>query len=133
CSEANAMKPPPDDTRLPDALRDVAASVRLLLLDVVGVLTDGQIHLDGEGREFKSFHVRDGFGLRQLMAAGIAVAVISGRGSAASATRLAELDIRHVRLACGDKAAALAELLVELGIDPNGMACVGDDVPDLPL
>lgn len=129
------MAPPTSSGRPVDPadLRTIAARVRLLVLDVDGVLTDGQLHFDAEGREFKTFHVRDGYGIRQVMAAGIAVAVISGRASQATAARLAELGVMHAHLGCDDKAAALASLLATLGIPEDDMACVGDDVPDLPV
>ena len=110
-----------------------AAGIRLLILDVDGVMTDGRLHYDAEGREFKSFHVRDGYGIKQVMAAGIAVAVISGRPSRSAAGRMAELGIRHVMLGREDKGAALEELLADLGIPASSVACIGDDAPDLAL
>lgn len=118
---------------LPEALRPVAAGIRLLVLDVDGVLTDGRLYFDAEGREFKSFHVRDGYGLRRLMDAGCAVAVISGRGSAATEARLAGLGIRHALLNRDDKAAALDELLAALRVTADSVAAMGDDAPDLPV
>jgi 3-deoxy-D-manno-octulosonate 8-phosphate phosphatase (KDO 8-P phosphatase) len=110
-----------------------AAAVRLLVLDVDGVMTDGRLHYDAEGREFKSFHVRDGYGIRRVMDAGIEVAVISGRRSQSAAGRMAELGIRHVMLGREDKAAAFDELLARLGVGAESVACVGDDLPDLPI
>jgi 3-deoxy-D-manno-octulosonate 8-phosphate phosphatase (KDO 8-P phosphatase) len=110
-----------------------ARDVRLLVLDVDGVLTDGHLTYGPDGGEAKAFHVRDGFGMRQLMKAGIGIAIISGRDSRATAARMAELGVRHVVLGCDDKAAALARLLGELGLGTGATACVGDDVPDLPL
>lgn len=119
---------------LPDAaFMQRAAGIRLLVLDVDGVMTDGRLHYDAEGREFKSFHVRDGYGIRRLMASGIIVAVISGRQSGAAAGRMADLGIRHAMLGRGDKAAALAELLAATGIAASAAACMGDDEPDLPV
>lgn len=116
----------------PDAsLLRRAAGIRLLVLDVDGVMTDGRLHYDAEGREFKTFHVRDGYGIKQIMAAGIEVAVISGRNSKSAAGRMAELGIRHVMLGREDKRAALDELLTRLGLSPDAVACVGDDGPDL--
>ncbi|GMW06961.1 MAG: HAD hydrolase family protein [Gammaproteobacteria bacterium] len=115
------------------ALLRRAAGVRLLILDVDGVMTDGRLHYDPDGREFKSFHVRDGFGLKRVMEAGIEVAVISGRRSGAAAGRMADLGIRHFMLGREDKGAALDELLAKLGIGADAAACVGDDVPDLPV
>lgn len=110
-----------------------AAAIRLLILDVDGVMTDGRLHYDADGREFKTFHVRDGYGLKRVMAAGIEVAVISGRRSQSAAGRMAELGIRHVMLGRDDKAAALDELLGRTGIPASAAACVGDDGPDLPV
>ncbi|CAG0940766.1 3-deoxy-D-manno-octulosonate 8-phosphate phosphatase (KDO 8-P phosphatase) [Gammaproteobacteria bacterium] len=118
----------------PDAaLLRRAAGIRLLILDVDGVLTDGRLHYDAEGREFKSFNVRDGYGIKQLMAAGFTVAVISGRPSTSAAGRMADLDIRHVMLGEADKGSALATLLEKTGIPASAAACVGDDEPDLPV
>ena len=118
----------------PDAsIERRAAGVRLLILDVDGVMTDGRLHYDADGREFKSFHVRDGYGIKRVMEAGIEVAVISGRPSQSAAGRMADLGIRHVMLGREDKAAALDELLGRLGIGANAAACVGDDLPDLPV
>lgn len=114
-------------------LRRKAAGIRLLILDVDGVMTDGRLHYDAEGREFKTFHVRDGYGIKRIMSAGIAVAVISGRRSGSAAGRMADLGIRHVMLGRGDKAAALEELLATLGIPAESTACIGDDEPDLPV
>ncbi|MBW7930139.1 MAG: HAD hydrolase family protein [Gammaproteobacteria bacterium] len=114
-------------------LMERAAGIRLLILDVDGVMTDGRLLYDADGRELKSFHVRDGYGIKRLMAAGITVAVISWRRSGAAAGRMAELGIRHVMLGRADKGQALAELLAITGIDAGAAACMGDDEPDLPV
>lgn len=116
----------------PELLR-LAAAVRLLILDVDGVLTDGRLHYDARGRESKTFYVRDGYGLKRIMAAGITVAVISGRGSQATIGRMADLGIAHVLLGREDKAAALEELLATVGIGAEHAACIADDAPDLPI
>ncbi len=116
-----------------DSLQDRARDVRLLVLDVDGVLTDGRLYLSPEGEEFKVFHVRDGSGLVALRRAGLEVAIISGRDCAAVQRRADELGIRHVRQGVGDKGAALRELLAALGLGAAQTACVGDDTPDLPL
>jgi 3-deoxy-D-manno-octulosonate 8-phosphate phosphatase (KDO 8-P phosphatase) len=112
-------------------LRAAAARIRLLVLDVDGVLTDGRLLYDAEGREAKSFHVRDGYGMQQVMAAGVTVAVISGRQSPSAAARLAELRVPHVFLGRNDKHAVFDQLLAELGVTASDVACVGDDVTDL--
>lgn len=107
------------------------AGVRLLALDVDGVLTDGGLLYDGQGGESKQFHVQDGQALRFLLDQGLEVALISGRTSAAVATRARELGIRHVHQGIKDKPAALAALLQELGLGLPQVAYMGDDLPDL--
>ncbi len=115
------------------ALLERARRVRLLVLDVDGVLTDGRLHLTAQGEETKVFHVRDGAGVVAVQRAGIAVAIISGRDSPAVTRRAAELGIRHVRQGIADKRAALDELLRELQVAADALACVGDDTPDVPM
>jgi 3-deoxy-D-manno-octulosonate 8-phosphate phosphatase (KDO 8-P phosphatase) len=107
--------------------------MRLLVLDVDGVLTDGRLQYDASGELGKTFHVRDGYGIKALLAAGIDVAVISGRQSAAVLQRCTELGIRHVQLGVEDKGAALARLLEALEVEAGQCACVGDDEPDVPM
>lgn len=110
-----------------------ASDIALLVLDVDGVLTDGKLYYGPSGEAAKSFHVHDGYGLRQVMAAGIEVAIISGRPSPGAAQRLSELGIRHVFLACKTKRQTLDALRDELGIDASATAVVGDDLPDLDM
>ena len=117
----------------PRQLRVAAARIRLLVLDVDGVLTDGRLYYDAEGRESKGFYVRDGYGIQQVLAAGLQVAAISGRRSPAAAARLAELRIPHIFLGRNDKRQVLDQLLLELGIALDDVACVGDDVIDLEI
>jgi 3-deoxy-D-manno-octulosonate 8-phosphate phosphatase (KDO 8-P phosphatase) len=102
-------------------------------LDVDGVLTDGRLYFAARGEALKVFHVRDGHGIKLLMAAGIAVAAFSGRRSAAVASRLRELGVPHVVQACSDKVSALHRLTERLKLDPLNCACLCDDTPDLPL
>jgi 3-deoxy-D-manno-octulosonate 8-phosphate phosphatase (KDO 8-P phosphatase) len=116
-----------------DAVFERARDIRLLVLDVDGVLTDGRLYLSAAGEELKVFHVRDGSGLVAVQRAGITVAIISGRDSAAVTRRAAELGIRHVRQGVADKGAALDQLLEELGVSAAETACVGDDTPDVPM
>ncbi len=129
------MRPPAPELDLADAqLRRRAATTRLLVLDVDGVLTDGRLLYSDAGSETKAFHVRDGHGMKLLMAAGIELAVISGRRSAAVDRRLAELGVRHAFTGREDKLEALSELLQQLKLgDPKTIACVGDDLPDLEI
>jgi 3-deoxy-D-manno-octulosonate 8-phosphate phosphatase (KDO 8-P phosphatase) len=121
---------------LPDAGPDVLARarrVRLLVLDVDGVMTDGRLHITERGEETKVFHVRDGSGIVAVQRSGVPVAIISGRSSPAVTRRAAELGIAHVRQGVADKGAVLDALLGELGIRADETACVGDDTPDLPM
>ncbi len=121
------MKPGPRGRPAP------LAAIRLLVLDVDGVLTDGRLHYGPDGEYAKAFHARDGYGLRALQGAGLIVAVISGRRSAAVQARCRELGIVHLREGVEDKGAALRELLGVLNISARHCACVGDDVPDIPM
>ncbi|MET0986652.1 MAG: HAD hydrolase family protein [Steroidobacteraceae bacterium] len=116
-----------------DTVLERAADVRLLILDVDGVLTDGRLHFSARGEELKTFHVRDGSGIKELMRAGVQVAVISGRDSKAVERRMSELGVTWVRQGIADKRAALQELLDILGLGPQAVAVVGDDTPDLPM
>ena len=109
------------------------AELRLVAFDVDGVFTDGRFYLSDDGVESKAFNTQDGFGIRRLIGAGFEVAVISGRRSAATAKRMAELGVPHVILGSADKVAAFDELIARLGIDAIECAYAGDDVPDLPL
>jgi 3-deoxy-D-manno-octulosonate 8-phosphate phosphatase (KDO 8-P phosphatase) len=111
----------------------VRPPIRLLVLDVDGVLTDGRLWFGATGEAFKVFHVRDGLGLKQLLAAGIEVAVVSGRRSPAVAARCAELGIRHLHEGCTDKVVALQALLGATGIPAEETACIVDDTTDLEL
>ena len=113
----------------PDGLK----AVRLLLLDVDGVLTDGTIIYNEDGSETKHFHVRDGLGIRLLMEAGIRVAIVTGRTSQALRHRCRNLGIEDIYDGVGDKGALLSRIEARTGIPPEQMAFVGDDLPDLPL
>jgi 3-deoxy-D-manno-octulosonate 8-phosphate phosphatase (KDO 8-P phosphatase) len=116
-----------------DELLERARAIRLLVLDVDGVLTDGRLYISASGEEFKTFHVRDGSGIVALQKAGVIVAIISGRDSGAVRRRAEELGIRHVRQGVVDKAQALAEVVAESGVRDDEVACVGDDTPDVPM
>ncbi len=109
------------------------ASIRLLVLDVDGVLTDGRITLDGEHPEPKTFHVRDGLAIRQWIVHGGRCAIVTGRSSPAVRARAAELGIGPVVQGAGDKAEALARVLAATGVPAAETAAMGDDLPDLPM
>lgn len=107
--------------------------LRLLILDVDGVLTDGRLYYGADGTELKAFNALDGSAMKRLMAAGIAIAIISGRTSAALERRAAELGVRHLYAGVEEKADALDALCATTAIGPKRMAHVGDDLADLAL
>ena len=110
-----------------------ARKIRLLVLDVDGVLSDGLIHIDGRGVETKTFHTRDGAGIAIWRMLGHEVAIITGRSSMTVQHRADELGIRHVFQGVRDKMKALGTLLGELGLAASEAAAMGDDLPDLPM
>jgi 3-deoxy-D-manno-octulosonate 8-phosphate phosphatase (KDO 8-P phosphatase) len=105
--------------------------IRLLVCDVDGVLTDGGLHYDDDGRVLKRFDVRDGLAVRMLHRAGITVALLSGGRGGATEQRAAHLDIQHCRVGVGDKQQGLEQLRAELGMDRDHIAFIGDDLNDL--
>lgn len=110
-----------------------AAKIRLVSFDVDGVLTDGKLFFDEQGREYKSFHVCDGLGIKLLRSTGVEVAVISGRLGESVQRRMEGLGIVHVFLGQKHKLAVLQSLCDTLGLKNEQIAHVGDDLPDLPL
>ena len=108
-------------------------AVKLLILDVDGVLTDGRIIMNDRGEETKQFHAKDGHGLRMLMQAGIEVALISGRKSGAVELRAVDLGITEVHTGVNDKSGVCADLIQRKNLDKAEICCIGDDLPDLPL
>lgn len=106
-----------------------ARAVRLMIFDVDGVLTDGTLVYGAAGEELKAFSAHDGHGLKMLAASGVACALLSGRRSAAVATRAAELGIEHVLQGIDDKLAACRRL----GFDLEQMGYMGDELVDLPV
>lgn len=110
-----------------------AKGLKLLLLDVDGVLTDGTITYTHEGTEIKSFHVRDGFGLKLLMQSGVEVGLITARESEAVNRRVQDLGIRHVFQKTRNKLEIFEQLLQKLDLEPSEVGYMGDDWLDLPL
>jgi 3-deoxy-D-manno-octulosonate 8-phosphate phosphatase (KDO 8-P phosphatase) len=108
-----------------------AAKVRLLVLDVDGVLTDGRIYYGNDGEELKAFDIKDGLGIKLLQRAGVAVAIITGRQSEIVARRARELGIEDLTQGREDKLQALDELCQRRGLALEQCAYMGDDLPDL--
>jgi YrbI family 3-deoxy-D-manno-octulosonate 8-phosphate phosphatase len=114
-------------------LKDRAAKIKLLILDVDGVMTDGRIMLNDRGEEIKSFNVKDGQGLRILMRSGVDVVLITGRMSKAVEYRARDLGIRELYQGIEDKESLCIELLEARRLDKEQVCCIGDDLPDIPM
>jgi len=110
-----------------------AKKLKLLLLDVDGVLTDGTIIYTHDGGESKGFNTQDGFGLRILQDAGVAVGLITARTSEAVSRRAADLGFAHLYQGRSDKGAVYTEILEKTGLGPEQTGYMGDDLMDLPL
>ncbi len=108
-----------------------ARRIRLLLLDVDGVLTDGRIYYSERGDELKAFHIQDGLGIKLLQRQGIRVGIITARTSSLLARRAEELGIDPLIQGREDKAEAFSRVLEETGYSPDQTAFMGDDLPDL--
>ena len=115
------------------ALPEKLKAIQLLLLDVDGVLTDGSIIYSDEDSETKVFNVKDGFGLKLVMAAGIKVGLVTGRTSKALHRRCRDLGIRYIYDGVQQKAQLLDKIVTETGVAADNTAFIGDDLPDLPL
>jgi 3-deoxy-D-manno-octulosonate 8-phosphate phosphatase (KDO 8-P phosphatase) len=114
-------------------MQERLAKIRLLLLDVDGIMTDGRIVYDNNGIETKSFDVKDGHGLKLLQRAGIRIGIITGRQSEVVAFRARELDIDILYQGVKDKLVPYREILDNLGLGEEEVAYMGDDVVDLPI
>lgn len=113
-------------------LNDKLQKIKLVITDVDGVLTDGLLHYDANGETIKSFHVRDGLGIRMLMENGIQVAILSGRDSPILRKRIADLGISLFFLGKLEKESACLELMRQAGVSAEETAFIGDDSVDLP-
>lgn len=118
---------------MPGKVRANLSAIRLLLTDVDGVLTDGRVHFDGEGREIKTFSVYDGAGLVYWHRSGGLSGFVSGRGSKIVEDRARELGVHEIFLNCKDKIVVVQEILRHRGLTPDTVAYVGDDLLDLPV
>lgn len=114
-------------------LRSKAKKIKLLLLDVDGVLTDGRIILDAWGNELKAFHVRDGHGIKIAQRAGITIGIITGRTSEAVNIRARELGIQEVHQGAREKIAVYESILLKFGLRDEEVAYMGDDIVDLDI
>ena len=127
------MKAPSVLKRLNAEVRTRVEGVKLLVLDVDGVLTDGRLYYHDDGTESKAFDVRDGHGIKMLRQAGIETAIISGRRSPSVDKRAADLGITEVVQGVIDKVPILEKLVSQKHLKPEEIAYVGDDIVDLPV
>lgn len=107
-------------------------SIRLLIFDVDGVLTDGAIQIDDRGVESKRFHVRDGFAIRAAMSMGLMIGVLTGRSSRCVSLRMTELGVPLVMQGVKDKMIGLETMCQKAGLTPDQTGYLGDDLIDLP-
>ena len=119
--------------QLSSRVQDLAATIKLAIFDVDGVLTNGGLILGPNNQEFKKFHVRDGLGLVMLRESGIVLAIITGRESSVVTERMTHLGIEFVFQGQSNKLQAFESLLDKLKIEPATVCYVGDDLPDLPV
>ena len=109
-----------------------AAEIRMILLDVDGVLTDGKIYLGNNDEEFRTFFVRDGLAIRMGQSAGLSFGILSGRDSPLVVRRARELDIEHIHQGIRDKGGQLDQIAAETGLKTEQICFVGDDLIDVP-
>ena len=125
------MDRPAADPAVPDEILDRFRNVRLLGLDVDGVLTDGRLYYGPDDAEFKAFHTQDGSAMKRLMASGVPIAIVTGRTSQAVSRRTSELGVPYLYAGVADKLATLEELAARCGVAVADMAYAGDDLADL--
>lgn len=114
-------------------MTDALSDIRLLVLDVDGVLTDAGVYIAADGSDTKRFSIKDGLGIKIAMEAGLGVAIISGHASEATVHRFRGLGVEDVIVGALDKTPPFNELLQRHGLEARQVAAMGDDLPDLPL
>lgn len=127
-----------DETNINTLYQDVSVDffeqckqIKLVVFDVDGVFSDGQIYLGNNGEELKAFNTKDGYGVKALGQRSISVGVITGRRSSIVEQRMRALNVKHLMQGREDKSKALAELMRVTGYQSHQIASVGDDMPDL--
>ena len=118
---------------IPSCLANRLKQVKLLICDVDGVFSDGRIYMGNNGEELKTFHTRDGYGVKALQATGVSIAVITGRSSNIVNQRMTALGVELLYQGCDDKLAAYKEILSKTGLKPDQCAYIGDDLIDWPV
>lgn len=111
----------------------IAKDIKLLICDVDGVFSDGLVYMGNSGEELKTFHTRDGYGVKSLMGAGVEVAIITGRQSQIVETRMSALGIKLIYQGQDDKIKAYQDICHKLDIAPEHTGYIGDDLIDWPV
>lgn len=114
-------------------IKEKLKKIKMLILDVDGVMTDGRIIMDDEGREIKNFHVRDGHGLKILQRYGVKVAILTGRKSKVVEHRAKDLEIKYVYQKIYNKKEVFGEILKKHKLSADEVAFIGDDIVDVPV
>jgi len=117
----------------PEHILEKAKKIRIVIFDVDGVLTSGQLLYGSDGTEYKQFHIHDGLGMKWLHAAGIATGIITAKTSECVARRVQELGIQHYYFGQENKVPAYEAIKQQLQLSDEQIAYIGDDLPDLPL
>ncbi|PWI33511.1 3-deoxy-manno-octulosonate-8-phosphatase KdsC [Vibrio albus] len=112
---------------------DIARNIKLLICDVDGVFSDGLIYMGNQGEELKTFHTRDGYGVKSLMKAGIDIAIITGRRSQIVENRMQALGISLIYQGQDNKLQAYQDICTKLGVSPEHTGYIGDDLIDWPV
>ena len=116
-----------------DQIKSIAKNIKLLILDVDGVLTDGKVYFGESTEELKAYNIKDGLGMRLLMDNGVDIAIITGRSSKSVENRMTGLGIKHLYQGKLAKRESYEKILTELELSPSEIAYVGDDLIDLPV
>ncbi len=116
-----------------DDVWQAASKIKLLICDVDGVFSDGLVYMSNAGEELKTFHTRDGYGVRSVLSSGINVAIITGRKSQIVEDRMTALGVTHIYQGVDNKLNPYQELLALYGVRPDEVAYIGDDMVDLPV
>lgn len=133
CETTAAVTDETRDVNVAEDIVEKARRIRLVIFDVDGVLTDGGIFIESDGREHKMFYSRDGHGMKTLQESGVHIGVISGRSSESVEHRMSALGVSRVFQGRLDKLPAFEEMRNDLALESEQIACVGDDVVDLPM
>ncbi len=118
---------------IPQNIANKAQKIKLLILDVDGVMTNNMLIYSDDGLESKTFNTRDGHGMVLLQKSGIEIGIITGRKSQLVANRMQDLKVKHVYQGVPDKLPTFLKLVADLGLSLNEIAYIGDDILDLPI